>query len=168
MPEFLDRRRQIRALEVLHECESHAACRANGDERIAAKVAKYLEREEQRGQPHARAIVVGQVVEHRIDIGRHILGDAQLHEVAPHHESQALGHRVAVEGVAGVKLWQQVAGALNGAGDQLREERHEEGIGAKMALGGDVAAVHVDGVADGLKRIERDAHGQQDVKFGHR
>ena len=64
------------------------------------------------------------------------------------------------------ELRQQVGGSLNRAGNQLREERDKHAEGHHVARRLDVAAVNVDGVTNGLERVERDAHRQQDVKRG--
>ena len=53
---------------------------------------------------------------------------------------------------------------LDGAGDELREEgqecREEREIRDRLGL----AAIHVDRVAHRLERVERNAHGQEDVR----
>lgn len=71
-----------------------------------------------------------------------------------------------VECPALMELRKQAGGPLDGAGHQLREETD---VGEKcrdVAARLDVPAVHVDAVAQGLERIETDAHRQQDVERG--
>ena len=56
------------------------------------------------------------------------------------------------------ELGQQVARALDGPGHQLGEEGDEQGEGEGAALRSDAAAVHVEGVAQGLECIKTDPH----------
>ncbi|MNN31251.1 hypothetical protein D3C81_1449330 [compost metagenome] len=60
-----------------------------------------------------------------------------------------------------VELVGQVLEAQHGAGDQVREDRHERREVDQVAGGRGVAAVHVDDVADRLEDIERDPDRQQ-------
>ncbi len=60
-----------------------------------------------------------------------------------------------------VELVDQVLEAQHGAGDKVREDRHEGREVDQVARGRGVAAVHVDDVADRLEDVERDADRQQ-------
>src|SRR5580700_10769922 len=63
-----------------------------------------------------------------------------------------------------MELREQLIGAFNGAGDHLGEERDIEGIIKKIALGWRLAAIDLNGVAEGLKGVERDANRQNHLK----
>lgn len=54
--------------------------------------------------------------------------------------------------------------ALDRAGDQLREERHKEEEVQRIRLGLDLAASHIDHIADRLECVERDTHWQDEVE----
>ena len=68
------------------------------------------------------------------------------------------------EGAGGEELREEGGGALDGACDELGEEADvgEEGHG--VARWGDGAAVDVDGIAEGLEGVERDADGEDEVE----
>ena len=68
-----------------------------------------------------------------------------------------------VKTVALSKLGDQVVGSLDRPGSQLGEEGHEQRKEPQVRLRLNLAARHVDQVADGLKSVERDAHRQQQV-----
>ena len=107
------------------------------------------------------------MIEDGVDVEAAAVGHHQFHEVAPCHQPQARHDVGVIQRVALTELRQQVVGALDGAGDELWEERHEEGVGGEVALHARRAAIDVDGIAEGLKRIERDADGQQQAERRH-
>lgn len=111
--------------------------------------------------------MVGHVVVDGVYVDGASVGQDELEEESPKHEVQAADGLVGVEGVLLVELWQQVRAALYGSGHELREEGDKEGVGGEVALGAGVAPVDVDEVAQGLEDVERDAHGQQHLQFGH-
>src|SRR5262249_53580657 len=61
-----------------------------------------------------------------------------------------------------MQLWQEVAGFDDGPGDEVRKERDETRKVPEVAFGGDVAAIDVHGIANGLERVEGDAGRQDD------
>ena len=61
-------------------------------------------------------------------------------------------------------LRQQERGALNRAGDEVREERYEHGEIEQAAPRVQLAAIDVDRVTHRLERVERDADRQEDAK----
>ncbi|MNN04957.1 hypothetical protein D3C81_1176980 [compost metagenome] len=90
------------------------------------------------------------------------VGDEDLLDETLHEPRAALGELV--EGVgAVVELIGQVAETQHGAGDQVREDRHERREVDQVAGRRGVATVDVDDVADGLEDVERDPDRQQHV-----
>src|SRR6185503_4304181 len=63
-----------------------------------------------------------------------------------------------------LELRNHVPGALDRTRDELRKKRHVERVIEQVANGRQLAAIHVDDVADGLERVERDADWQYDVE----
>ncbi len=98
----------------------------------------------------------------------HIVRDHQLLEKAPRDEHEGLAHHGRIHRTRTLNLREQVAGALNRAGHELREEGDEERVIAQAAAGPDVAAGDIDDIADALKRVERDPGRQDDVEHGNR
>ncbi len=66
------------------------------------------------------------------------------------------------------ELGQKPRRALDRPGHELGEEADVEREYAEMPLGLALAAVDVDGVAEGLEGIEGDADRKQDVELGQR
>ena len=155
-------------MEVFHQSESQHTGHADGDEGVAGKVAVNLEGEEQRGHKIGAAVVHRDMVEHGIDIESAAVGKGEFHKIAPGHQPQAAQRTGVVKPMVLAKLRQQVVGTFYRAGHQLREERHEEGVGGEVAFNRCRAAIDVDGVTQSLERVERDAHGEQQAKFGER
>ncbi|MGY3124949.1 hypothetical protein ACVWXQ_008886 [Bradyrhizobium sp. S3.14.4] len=62
------------------------------------------------------------------------------------------------------ELRQHVCRTLDRTGDQLRKEAHILGIGDKVALSGNPAIVHVERIADRLKRVERNAQREHQAE----
>src|SRR5688572_22144712 len=97
----------------------------------------------------------GIVVVNRVDVLPQQIADDDLFEQTPEHALQPDYHLGKVEVLHLVELRQNVLGPLDGAGHQLRVKHDVEGINAQMALGGVVSPVHLNGVAQGLKRVKR-------------
>ena len=122
-----------------------------------------LQRKEEHRQPGRRA-AGGFLLPDCVHQQGQPVGNDHLFQIAAQHLHQAGLDPLIVEPVLFVQLRQHVGAALNGAGHQLGEKAHKQGIIQKAALGGQTAAVHVDGVAHRLKDIKADAHRQQHRK----
>lgn len=100
-------------------------------------------------------------------LGRMIVEQRNLVMFGKHHP-QSRHYAVVVHDVVFVaELWQQVFGPLDRTRHELWEERHEEGVGKEIAFGAQRGAIDVNGIADGLKCVERNAYGQQYVEPRH-
>ena len=167
VPEVPHRGREERLAKVLHQRHAHDLRRADGDVGVAAEVAVDLEREQHARERHGAAGLSGGSIEHGIHEERQPVGDDHLDEQAPRHAREPCADALSVKALVGAQLPEQRAGALDGAGDELREERDEQRVAEKIRLRVDVAAVDVDGVAQRLKRVERDADGQEQADRRH-
>ena len=65
-------------------------------------------------------------------------------------------------GLEGVELGQQIAGLDDWPRNEVRKQRHEAGEVPEVGFGGELTAVHVDGVADRLEGVEGDPRRQHD------
>ena len=65
-----------------------------------------------------------------------------------------------------MELWQQVRGAFDGAGHELREEAHERGEADEVPLAFHATPVEINAVAHGLEREEGDAQREMGGRGG--
>ncbi|MNO93249.1 hypothetical protein D3C76_848460 [compost metagenome] len=160
-PELGDRLADVRLLEVFHEAETHHQAQADGHVAVTGEVEIQLRGIRQGAEP---GIARARVLQGKAVVGHHRqgVGDEDFLDETLHEPRAALGELV--EGVgAVVELVGQVAETQHGAGDQVREDRHERREVDQVAGGRGVAAVHVDDVADRLEDVERDTDRQQHV-----
>ena len=163
-PEFGDAGGNVGIVEVLREVKPEDAAQADGHVAVAGEVEIEMKNVSRRVEPGEedgglRAVFVGgdQFIE---DIGQqHLFGKA---------DDEAAG---AVSGVGqGVGPVLQLGGDVgipdDGSGDQLGEHCHVGRQVDEIPLGGCVAPVNVDDVAQNLKGVEADADGQGHVKQG--
>ena len=163
-PEFGDAGGNVGIVEVLREVKPEDAAQADGHVAVAGEVEIEMKNVSRRVEPGEedgglRAVFVGgdQFIE---DIGQqHLFGKA---------DDEAAG---AVSGVGqGVGPVLQLGGDVgipdDGSGDQLGEHCHVGRQVDEIPLGGCVAPVNVDDVAQNLKGVEADADGQGYVKQG--
>ena len=104
---------------------------------------------------HVGEVVVGHLGE--------LVGEGHLLGESERHQQQALRHVVAGGRMPVEQVAEEIVGAHDGAGYQLREEadvqRVVDGIAHRLLL----AAVHVHHVRHALKRVETDAQRKDDV-----
>ena len=163
-PEFGDGMRHVGQIEVLHEPYAHDPRAANSDIGIPREIAVHLEGEHDRGgDDGGRGGGFRRGIDSD-DIGRELIRDDHLLEEAGKDDFESFTQVVCIEPMLRLELRQQVLGALDGAGDKLREEGNEQRVIAEMPLGFDGAAVHVDDIAECLEGVERDTHGQDEVE----
>ena len=155
----------IGIVEVLQKPEAEQPAQADGHIGIAGEVEIDLERKCQRPQPRRDHGGRG----HGRDLlphGTHLVGQQHLLAQAddePLHTGAGPCQRLAVPvlQIGGHRLVLD-----DRPRDELREQRH---IGAEIddvPLGRHQSPVHVDGIAHGLERVERDADGQQQPQRG--
>ena len=157
---------EVGSAEILHQLDAEEAGAAHGDVAVAREVAVDLDAEEHgtHGQ-HQRALLGGRLPDDVHGQGtavrhQHLLGEA------PKHLAQTIDGSFIFKGTRAQHLRQQVRGALDGTSHQLWEEGDvgEEGHG--IARGAQLPTMDVDGVAEGLERVERDAHGKDEAQGG--
>ena len=99
-----------------------------------------------------------------VDIEGTAVGHHHLFEEAPQHLAKAVDTLAIVEMATLLKLRQKAGGTLDRASHELGEESDVGNECHEVAGGGDGAAIDIDAVAEGLKGVEGDAHGQYEVQ----
>ncbi len=122
-PALGDRRHHKRQIKVGADAHAHQQAEADGDVAVAGEVDVDLCREQEhvrRGQ----GAVCGVSLKGRGDVAGEAVGDDDLLHKPQQDEEHALHHHRPGEPKRALKLGQQVLGALDGPGDELREIRH--------------------------------------------
>ena len=159
-PELGDATREVGQAEVLHQGNAKEPSATHGDVGVAREVTVNLNGKEEGCHPKVRAIGIRVGINGIDDGGTVVRNHGFLHH-APKQQAQAIDCRGVVKTARAVEVGQQPRGTLNGTCHQLRKECNEgekcEGAATRLCL----AAIHVDDVCQGLKRVETDAHGQR-------
>src|SRR5690554_4113992 len=163
-PKFRHVAREVGEGKVLHQGKAKQACRTNGNVRVAREVPVDVKGKKHRTQKQHTARVVGRSVEKHIGKLGCVVGNHHLFKQAPKNLSQAIYRLAVLESAPGIKLWQQIAGSLNGACHQLRKKAHEGSKGNKVTRRFQLPLVHINGIAQSLKGIKADAHRQNNVQ----
>jgi len=164
-PEFGDRGRLVGGVEVLREAESQQQGDADGHVRVAREVAVDLQGVSVDARQTFESRVEERLVEDAVhEVERDIVRDDRLLEQTREDQEDARAEHLAGydDGVL-PDLRDEVAGADDGSGDELREEREVEEVVEPVREGLQLAAVDVDRVAHRLEDEERDADRQEDV-----
>ena len=166
LPQFLHVAREERVAEVGLQPDIQQLRRTDSDVAVAREVGINLYGKQDTCPNHAgRGIIVG-IVQQLVHIVAHTVGNDDFLGQTPQNLPHADDSRVIVKLLSPQELGQQVGRPLDGAGHQLRGKGDEHAEGHRIARGLDIAAIHVDGVADGLERVKRDTHRQQDIQCG--
>jgi len=96
-------------------------------------------------------------------VRRQVVGDQHLLGEAAEDEDEGAAGVDAARIARRAQLRQDIAGAGDGAGQQVREEGHVDAEVQGRGRG-ELPAVDVDGVGEHTKDEERDAHRQKDAK----
>ena len=91
------------------------------------------------------------------------VGNDDLHEEAPQHQQQTFPEILKPEFMRDGQPGQQIFGPLDGAGNQLGEERDKQGIAGDALLSSDFPPVYIHGIAQGLEGVEGNPHRQQHI-----
>ena len=86
-----------------------------------------------------------------------MIGDQQLLHQATHEQPNPVRDVLASDRRYGHQLGQKLHGANDRPRGELGEERHEQRVIDEAFNGPNLAAVHIHGVTDALKRVEADA-----------
>ncbi len=165
-PEVDDRGGFVGGIEIERQPDAEHPGQANGHVRIAGKVEVELEGV---GQGAAPGLEKGQGrsglrgVEHGRRIDRHAIGQHHLFEEPQGEDGQAHRQVFRLEAVNGRpgELGKHLMVVDDGAGNQLREEGHEEGVMQEAVFVG-LATIGVDQVGDLLEGEEGDRQRQDD------
>src|SRR5690606_7849594 len=113
----------------------HHLGRANGNVRVARKIAVNLKAEKERGQEHGSAIVVFHIVIDAVYVQSEAVSHHQLHKIPPQHYLKPLYNPMMLKMMDLIKLGQKVFCPLYGAGYQLRKKRNKNGVDPEMFFG---------------------------------
>ena len=165
-PEITDGGGEIGCAEVLHQLDAEETGTADSNVGVAREVAVDLDAEEH-GTDGERE---GTLLRGRMPDDVHGLGTSVGHKhflaKAPEHLAKAVDDLIIFKGTRAKHLRQQVGGTLDGTCHELREEGDVGEEGEDIVRGGQLTPMNVDGVAEGLKGIERDADGQDEAQRG--
>ena len=163
-PEILDIGRQVGRVEVGRKLVAKQARAGDGHVRIARKVAIDLDTVEQHAGDHLRRRKGGRVGKNDVHILRNIVRDTGLLDEADQEQRQAGAHADISPFTGGIHLRNEFRCANDRPGDQLRKEGDIEGHIKERPARANVAAMDIHHVGYGLKRIETDAHRQNEVQ----
>ena len=158
LPEVLERSRDVGRVEVDRQTKPEHQRQPAGDVRVAGEVAEDLRAEHHR-QPeqHARILaVVVAVCQSRFTKTARLSAQTIFRKYPPAIRKIASLMTCRCGSPHARQLRQELDGAHDRAGDQLREERDEQQERAEVGERRDPPAIDVDGVAHRLERVEAD------------
>ena len=163
-PEFLQRRREIRAFEIYHQLDIQKLRHASGDIGITGKIAVNLEGIEKGGHTKGDSRIGRDVIINHIHQRYDHVRDGDLLEITPGNQLRALDGSVRVKAVLLFQLGQQMLRPLDGACQKQRKERDEHSVLPEVRAGLCLSLVDVDDIAQGLEDIEGNSHRQHQVQ----
>ena len=167
-PEFAGIARLPGSLKVADQVVAQNKGRADGYVGIARKIHVLLKSEcIDRCQQNPTAVIV-KIEENRIGIIGNGVGNEYFFEKPPCDEAASVSQSLQTEAMRYPELRQQVCGAFDGPGYQLWKKGYVKGKNPEVFFGISPLAVHIDGIAEGLKCVKRDADRQQQAVFGFR
>ena len=134
-PELGDVGGQVRHVEILGQLVAEQVGRADRHVGVAGEVAVDLHRVGEHAHPDGRGAIQRRVGEDRVGEQGHVVGDGQLLEQAHQEELHAEVDAGPVPVLAAANLRQEVLGADDRPGHEVREEQDEEQEVAEVALG---------------------------------
>ena len=153
-PKLRDVAGEVRRLEVGHELDAKKLGGADGDVAVAREISVDLKGKIDGTEHEGGPGVFGVVGKDVIGINGAGIGHHHLLEHPPQDQPQA-GHAFLVfEDAFVFNLRQEPRSPLNRPGDELREEAHKRCKIDEAARRLQVPAVNVNGIGEGLKRIE--------------
>ena len=166
-PELRHAQREIRAAEVLRQVEAEHPADADGHERVAPEVKIELERIRKRGHPRQRRREALKADRgHIAPEAAELVGEQDLERHAEHEQLQPV-NRLPQRNIARAELRLQLRVARDRAGDELREHGQVRAKREQRALRCDRAAVDIDEIAAGGKRVKADADRQRPAQQRH-
>src|ERR1017187_8999334 len=164
-PEFGNAERTVRHLKVFHEMKTHHAGAANRHVRVTGEVAVYLNGITKNPLDQGDGVVFVGGSEYHVNVWRYLVGNHDFFDCTHSelHQARFKLHDCCPHPLG--KLRQKLSGSIDGAGEQLREERYKQQEIARAVAGLDVATIGLDGVGHALESEKRDAGREEDVQM---
>ena len=158
----------IGMVEILGVVEAKHPAHADGHVGVAGEIEVDLHGKSEQPKPGAsRANLREVAIEPGLHEERGHIGDADLFEEPLRKPAQpAPGAIPRMDTV--IDLGRNLGVSDNRAGDELVKEAHKEQELERRAGGGDLAAIDIDHIGNGLKGVEGDADRQRDLRHGER
>ena len=131
-PELPDGKRKIRAFEICHQANPKHSGTADGNVRIARKIAVNFDCKHQGNDDESKAHITVYIVEKFVYGDRESICDNEFFEIAPRHELQAVSHIIVRKGALLFVLREQRIRSSNRPGKKLWEKGNKQRIIAKM------------------------------------
>ena len=163
-PKLRDVAGEVRRLEVGHELDAKELGGADGDVAVAGEIPVDLKGKIHGTEHEGGPGVFGVVGKDVIGINGAGIRHHHLLEHPPQDQPQAGDALLVFEDAFVFNLRQEPRSPLNRPGDELREEAHKRREIDEAARRLQVPAVNVNGIGEGLKRIEADAHRQDHLE----
>jgi hypothetical protein len=162
-PEVLQARREIRLAEVDHEMEAEQLCVPAADVAVPAEVAVDLPGKRVRADQHHREIRRSHGPgEGGIREKGAVVGDNRLSEQARENQQKPVEESLIVKPAWRLHLRQQVAGPLNGTGDEMGKQADKQGVIDEGFGRFQLPVIHVDDICDFLKGVKGNAWWKED------
>ena len=163
-PELGNAPGEIGVGKIPHELDPEQSRGSDRDVRVAGEVAIDLNRKADRRvqelPPRCRTNMV-------VGLGndlRQTVGDHNLDEESPQDLAKRVGRCFEVEHAAPGKLTEQIPRPHDRSGNEVRKEENEAKVAHRIVDGIEFPAIHVDRVAERLKRVKADSHGKDDAE----
>ncbi len=166
-PEISDVDCFIRRVEILREADAEKIAEADGHVAVAREVKIDLIGVAENAEPRAERGEMRDIFPGGVDDGGYRVGEKDFLHHADGEERPADVEPTGLIGlIEVVQIGFDLSKTSDRAGDELGKERDVAGKLPKVAGGGDDPAVGVHHVADGVKGVERNAHGKNDIQRG--
>ena len=162
VPELAQVERLVGISEVLFQLESHQGGDTDAQVAVAGEVTVNLQGIAQDAHQVLKTRIGHGVFENPVVVLGDIVGYEEFLEHAHDDEPEADVGAPVGHGRRLLELWQQGAGTGDGACHEQGEEGEVERVFKQARLCGEPPLVYVDGVTDGLERVERYSHRQDD------
>lgn len=163
VPKLVQAERLIRQVEVLAQIKAHDGGNADAHVAVAGEVAIDLGTVTDHRHETLEAGVEERVVEHPIVVLGDVVGKDRLLDNARDDQPQSSVYHLPADAFVAPYLREELVCTHDGTCQNKGKERDIEQIFEKRSRGGDPSTVDVGHVTDRLKRIEGDAHRQEDV-----
>src|ERR1035437_2822452 len=160
-PEITQAGGEVGIVEVQDQVEAHDLGHAARHVRVTAEIKEYLPAKSHGAEEQRRRAEGPGVVIYPLDVERQVVGQRELFEEADQEKRSAIGEILQAHRRELIELRQEMPGALDRPGHELREEANEGGKAEEIALAMHLSEVEINRVAKGLKGEEGEADRQQ-------